>query len=113
MPTRRIALLGSTGSIGTQALEVIASHSEAFAVEVLTAQNNADLLIKQAAQFRPNVVVIGNDNLYDIVFAALDPLGEQRRDGRWQAGAVEPVRERGQHRLAARDADHTVPLAWG
>lgn len=75
MPTRRIALLGSTGSIGTQALEVIASHPEAFAVEVLTAQNNADLLIKQAAQFRPNVVVIGNDNLYDIVFAALDPLG--------------------------------------
>lgn len=75
MPTRRIALLGSTGSIGTQALEVIASHPEAFAVEVLTAQTNADLLIEQAAQFRPNVVVIGNDNLYDKVFAALDPLG--------------------------------------
>lgn len=75
MPTRRIALLGSTGSIGTQALEVIASHPEDFAVEVLTAQNNADLLIEQAAQFRPNVVVIGNDNLYDQVFAALDPLG--------------------------------------
>lgn len=75
MPTRRIALLGSTGSIGTQALEVIASHPEAFAVEVLTAQNNADLLVEQAAQFRPNVVVIGNDNLYDKVFAALDPLG--------------------------------------
>ena len=75
MPTRRIALLGSTGSIGTQALEVIASHPEAFDVEVLTAQTNADLLIEQAAQFRPNVVVIGNDNLYDKVFAALDPLG--------------------------------------
>lgn len=75
MPTRRIALLGSTGSIGTQALEVIASQPEAFDVEVLTAQTNADLLIEQAAQFRPNVVVIGNDNLYDKVFAALDPLG--------------------------------------
>ncbi|MES2734320.1 MAG: 1-deoxy-D-xylulose-5-phosphate reductoisomerase [Bacteroidota bacterium] len=74
-PKRRIAILGSTGSIGTQALDVIKSHPDSFEVEVLTAQNNADLLIEQSAAFRPNVVVIGNEDRYDQVFAALDPLG--------------------------------------
>ena len=74
-PKRRIALLGSTGSIGTQALEVIRAHPDAFEVEVLTAQHNADLLIEQSAAFRPNVVVIGHEARYDQVFAALDPLG--------------------------------------
>lgn len=74
MQKRNIAILGSTGSIGTQALEVIAANEDLFAVEVLTAQNNADLLIKQAAQFKPNAVVICNEKLYDKVFAALDPL---------------------------------------
>jgi 1-deoxy-D-xylulose-5-phosphate reductoisomerase len=74
-PKRRIAILGSTGSIGTQALDVIQSHPDSFEIEVLTAQNNADLLIEQSAIFRPNVVVIGNEDLYDRVFAALDPLG--------------------------------------
>ncbi|MDN4166280.1 1-deoxy-D-xylulose-5-phosphate reductoisomerase [Cytophagales bacterium LB-30] len=72
---RRIAILGSTGSIGTQALDVVKSHPDCFEVEVLSAQNNAELLIKQAAEFRPNVVVIGNEALYDTVFAALDQLG--------------------------------------
>src|SRR4051812_4167730 len=72
---RHIAILGSTGSIGTQALEVIRNHSDKFVVEVLTAQENADLLIKEAAEFKPNCVVIGNEKLYDKVFAALDPLG--------------------------------------
>ena len=67
-------MLGSTGSIGTQALEVMAAHPDFFEVEVLSAQNNAKLLIAQAAQFRPNVVVIGNEDLYDQVFAALNPL---------------------------------------
>lgn len=70
---RHIAILGSTGSIGTQALDVVRSHSDKFEVEVLTAQNNADLLIAQAVEFKPNVVVIGNEALYDKVFAALDP----------------------------------------
>ncbi|MGV3588976.1 MAG: 1-deoxy-D-xylulose-5-phosphate reductoisomerase [Adhaeribacter sp.] len=70
---KKVAILGSTGSIGTQALEVISTHPEAFSVEVLTAQNNADLLIKQALAFKPNVVVIGNESYYDAVFAALDP----------------------------------------
>jgi len=69
---RNIALLGSTGSIGVQALEVIAAHPDGFQVEVLTAQNNADLLIQQALTHKPNVVVIGNDALYHTVFDALD-----------------------------------------
>jgi 1-deoxy-D-xylulose-5-phosphate reductoisomerase len=71
---RHIAILGSTGSIGTQALDVIRANPEHFAVEVLTAQNNADLLIAQAAEFLPNVVVIANEDLYDKVNAALSPL---------------------------------------
>lgn len=74
MQKRRIAILGSTGSIGTQALEVISQHPEHFEVEVLTAQNNADLLIQQAAKFEPNVVVIGNEALYNQVATALAPL---------------------------------------
>ncbi len=72
---RHIALLGSTGSIGTQALDVIRQHQDKFVVEVLTAQENADLLILQALEFRPNTVVIGNELLYDKVFSALDGAG--------------------------------------
>lgn len=71
---KHIAILGSTGSIGTQALEVIKAHSDQFEVEVLTAGSNAPLLIKQAKEYLPNVVVIGDDRLYDQVFDALDPL---------------------------------------
>jgi 1-deoxy-D-xylulose-5-phosphate reductoisomerase len=74
LPKRRIAILGSTGSIGTQAVEVIKAHPDRFQVEVLTTNNNADLLIAQAADLRPNVVVICNEAKYDQVFAALDPL---------------------------------------
>lgn len=74
MQKRHLAILGSTGSIGTQALEVVEANPDIFEVEVLTAQNNADLLIEQAAKFRPNVVVISNEDHYDKVFAALDPL---------------------------------------
>jgi 1-deoxy-D-xylulose-5-phosphate reductoisomerase len=68
---KHIAILGSTGSIGTQALDVIESHPEAFEAEVLTAQNNAALLIEQAIRFKPNAVVIGNDKLYSEVKDAL------------------------------------------
>ncbi|HNP18035.1 MAG TPA: 1-deoxy-D-xylulose-5-phosphate reductoisomerase [Fulvivirga sp.] len=71
---KHIAILGSTGSIGTQALDVVRLHKDRFEIEVLSAQNNADLLIEQAVEFKPNTVVIGNDALYDRVFAALDPL---------------------------------------
>ncbi|GAB4127999.1 MAG: 1-deoxy-D-xylulose-5-phosphate reductoisomerase [Raineya sp.] len=68
---KQIAILGSTGSIGTQALEVIAANPHIFEVEVLTAQNNADLLVEQSLQFQPNVVVIANENLYTKVKDAL------------------------------------------
>jgi len=64
---KRIAILGSTGSIGTQALEVIDSHPEHFKVEVITGNNNADLLIEQAVKFQPNVVVIANEAKYNYV----------------------------------------------
>ncbi len=66
-----IAILGSTGSIGKQALEVIDANSEIFSVEVLSAHDNAELLIEQAAKFQPNVVVIGNEKRYDEVVSAL------------------------------------------
>lgn len=70
---KHIAILGSTGSIGTQALEVIRQQSGYFEVEVLSANNNASLLISQAIEFRPNAVVIGAPHLYNKVVAALDP----------------------------------------
>ena len=68
---RRIAIIGSTGSIGTQALEVIEAHPDKFLVEVLTAQNSVDLLIAQAKKFNPNAVVIGNEAHYQKVSDAL------------------------------------------
>lgn len=71
---KKIAILGSTGSIGTQALEVISAHSDAFEVVVLTAQSNADLLISQAQAFRPSHVVIGDEAKYDQVKQALSAL---------------------------------------
>jgi 1-deoxy-D-xylulose-5-phosphate reductoisomerase len=64
---KHIAILGSTGSIGTQALSVIESNPDLFQVEVLTAQNNAALLISQAIKFKPNVVVIENADKYEEV----------------------------------------------
>lgn len=73
-PKKHIAILGSTGSIGTQALEVIAANPENFEVEVLTAQNNAELLIQQAKEFKPNAVVIVNEDFYPQVKDALVPL---------------------------------------
>lgn len=74
MNKKKIAILGSTGSIGTQTLEVIDAHTDFFEVEVLTAHNNAQLLISQAAKYKPNVVVIGNEDKYEEVFEALDKL---------------------------------------
>ena len=68
---KNIAILGSTGSIGQQALEVIENHPDKFAVEVLTANNNVDLLIRQAKKFHPNVVVIANEEKHNIVNEAL------------------------------------------
>ena len=73
MGKRRIAILGSTGSIGTQALDVIRQHRELFDVELLTANNNAELLVRQAIEFDANAVVICNENKYDEVNSALLP----------------------------------------
>ncbi|WP_080238198.1 1-deoxy-D-xylulose-5-phosphate reductoisomerase [Spirosoma rigui] len=75
MQQRKLAILGSTGSIGTQAVEVVKAYPDQFQVEVLTTNNNADLLIQQAVELKPNVVVICNEDRYDQVFSALDPLG--------------------------------------
>jgi len=72
---KHIAILGSTGSIGTQALEVIEEQHESFVVEVLTAGSNADLLIEQALKFKPNAVVIGDQSKFEIV-----------RDRLWEHG---------------------------
>src|SRR5215204_4739845 len=68
---KRIALFGSTGSIGTQALNVIAANPDKFSAEVLTAQTNDELLIQQALQFNPNIVVIGDETRYQKVKDAL------------------------------------------
>ena len=72
---KHIAILGSTGSIGIQALEVINTHKDLFEVEVLTANTNSDLLIKQAKKNRPNVVVIAEQSKYETVNDALSDLG--------------------------------------
>lgn len=71
---KRIAILGSTGSIGTQALEVIEEQKDKFNVEVLSANSNSELLIKQSILHRPNSVVIVDENKYDEVFKELNPL---------------------------------------
>ncbi len=70
---RRVAILGSTGSIGTQALDVISQHPDLFEVELLTANNSKELLIEQAIKFNANTVVIGNKDLYREVSDALAP----------------------------------------
>jgi len=72
---KHIAILGSTGSIGTQALEVLRDNKDTFELEVLTANSNADLLIEQALEFKPNAVVIADENKYAKV-----------KDSLWDAG---------------------------
>ncbi len=68
---KNIAILGSTGSIGTQALEVIIKNKDKFSVEVLTANSNSELLVRQAIEFLPNFVVIANEKKYQEVSKAL------------------------------------------
>ena len=72
MKQKRIAIFGSTGSIGKQTLEVISAHPELFVAEILTAQSNDSLLIEQALQFTPNIVVIGDLTKYNNVKKALE-----------------------------------------
>ena len=69
-----IAILGSTGSIGTQALEVISCYPEYFDLQVLTAGNNVELLIEQSKKFKPNTVVIANEEKYNQLREALEPF---------------------------------------
>jgi 1-deoxy-D-xylulose-5-phosphate reductoisomerase len=71
MQQKRIAIFGSTGSVGRQALDVIAAHPDKFSVEILTAHTNDELLIKQSLQFNPNIVVIADEKKYDRVRDAL------------------------------------------
>ncbi len=72
---KRIAILGSTGSIGVQALQVVKAYPDLFEVQLLTAQNNSQLLIQQAIEFNVGTAIIGNKDLYQEVFDALDPHG--------------------------------------
>lgn len=72
--TKHIAILGSTGSIGTQTLDVARANADKLTVEVLTAGHNADLLIKQAREFKPNAVVIADETKYEQVKQALADL---------------------------------------
>ena len=72
---KRIAIFGSTGSIGTQALEVIGANPDLFSAEILTAQSNDELLVQQAKQFNPNLVVIGDEKKYTTVKEALAATG--------------------------------------
>ena len=91
---RKICILGSTGSIGTQALEVISHHIDQFEAYVLTAGSNADLLIKQARQFNPCAVVIADETRYDLVSQALSDLPIQvytGSDALCQVVTMEPI----------------------
>ena len=74
MMKKRIAILGSTGSIGKQALDIVRAQPDKLAIEVLTAHHNADLLIRQAIEFQPNAVVIADDAYYSRVQQALQPM---------------------------------------
>ena len=89
-PTRGIAILGSTGSIGTQALEVVREQGQVLHVEVLSAQSNADLLVQQSLEFKPNAVVIGDTSKWKQVNDALFDAGVKVYSG---AEALEQVVE--------------------
>ena len=74
MKKRQIAILGSTGSIGTQALQVIEEHSELYEVYCLTANNKIEVLAQQAHQFKPAAIVIANEARYDELKRLMDDL---------------------------------------
>ena len=94
---KKIAILGSTGSIGTQALDVIREHSDHYEAYVLTAGHNAELLIKQAREFNPDAVVIADETKYETVKEALADLpikvyaGDQALCEVVEAGPVDMV----------------------
>lgn len=82
MDKKRLAILGATGSIGTQALEVVRAHPESFEISALTAHRNVDLLIRQALEFRPKVVVIGDETHYKTLLDALSGSGISVQSGK-------------------------------
>ena len=95
---RQIAILGSTGSIGTQALQVIGEHSDLYEVYCLTANNKVELLARQAHQFRPAAVVIANEQHYDELKALMQDLpdvkvyaGARALDEIVEAGPIDMV----------------------
>src|SRR5690554_832785 len=94
---RNIAILGSTGSIGTQALDVIARYPERFSAYALVANNRVELLIEQARAFLPEIVVIGNESKYEQLKDALSDLpikvwcGSEGVKGAVQVGEVDMV----------------------
>ena len=75
MNKRRLAILGSTGSIGVQALDVVRQHRELFDIQLLTAGSNSGLLIQQAIEFDAACAIIADESLYDEVYEALNPRG--------------------------------------
>ena len=79
--SKQVAILGSTGSIGTQAIEVIKQHDDRFRVTVLTARNNVDLLVEQALSLLPEHVVVTNPEKYTEVADALSGLSTQVHSG--------------------------------
>ena len=100
---KQIAILGSTGSIGTQALDVIAQHSDLYEVYCLTANNKVELLAQQAHQFKPAAVVIANEARYDELKQLLSDepdikvyAGRQALDEIVEAGPIDP-RHRNRH----------------
>lgn len=80
-PKKRIAILGSTGSIGTQALEVIRDHREELEVSVLVARRSTELLIRQALEFEPRLVVITDETCYEEVREALSATSIEVQTG--------------------------------
>ncbi|MCI1778955.1 MAG: 1-deoxy-D-xylulose-5-phosphate reductoisomerase [Bacteroidales bacterium] len=103
MGKKRIALLGSTGSIGTQTLDVISRHRNDYEIELLTANQNSGKLIEQAIMFRPNNVVICNEKYYDEVFEALNKYDIKVFAGKKSAGDL----------AAASDVDIVVSAITG
>ena len=98
MTKQQICILGSTGSIGTQALDVIQQHSDRYQVYALTANNSVELLAKQAREFQPAAVVIANEARYDQLRALLDDMpdikvyaGQQAIDEIVQADPIDSV----------------------
>ena len=95
---KQIAILGSTGSIGTQALEVIAEHPDLFEVYCLTANNKVEELARQARQFRPAAVIIANEEKYDHLKELLSDMpdikvyaGSKAIDDIVEAGPIDMV----------------------